>query len=563
MEALVGGAALDRAGRGGQPLDVLLQALEIRGRGPVGRQLRHGGRHGGPVVGEVAQLVDAERTEPVEQATVRRPAHERPAVASPPRLHEPRPPQAGEGLAQGDGRHAELGGEVALRRQLVALAEDPAVDRVREPALDLRHAPPADRAGRARCAGWWRAGGWATSGEPILTDDIWVHRFDHGIDRGEGSVTIEARRPETTDAFVAEWRNAAYNCYSSGHKFCREVCPVQQVTRNESWTPTAFHANVVAMEQGELTVADVAEDFVNCTQCGACELRCPNTLFTGDFYRFRTRTVDLVKAVRALAVDQGIHQPGYQRWNLLTDERRHEPVLDVPVDQDHVADWADGLDLPVGGETILFVDCEAAFHRTSVPRAVAQLLKLAGVEFGLMREQWCCGGPAAEMGYVDQAMRFARHNLDDWRAVGAKRVIVLDPHDYITFTEDYPRYFGTEVDDLEIVLAVELLAELDARRDPHAERAHRAHDHLPRPVPPEQAQGHLEGAAGDPARDTRTRLPRRRPRHAVVVLLGRGRGPVGREAGADGATISDRRMERAADSRSTRSSARARGPSGR
>ena len=131
----------------------------------------------------------------------------------------------------------------------------------------------------------------------------------------------------STDEFVQEWRNAAYNCYSSGHKFCREVCPVMQVERNESWTPTAFHANVVAMEQGELSVEDVAADYVNCTQCGACELRCPNTLFTGDFYRFRTRTVDLVKAVRGLAVEQGIHQPGYQRWNLLTDERRHEPVL--------------------------------------------------------------------------------------------------------------------------------------------------------------------------------------------------------------------------------------------
>jgi len=263
-----------------------------------------------------------------------------------------------------------------------------------------------------------------------------------------------------SDEFVEEWRNAAYNCYSSGHKFCREVCPVMQVTREESWTPTAFHANVVAMEKGQVSLGEVAADYVNCTQCGACELRCPNTLFAGDFYRFRTRTVDLVKAVRALAVDQGIHQPGYQRWNLLTDERRHEPVLGaVPVDQAHVRDWAHGLDLPIGGETLLFVDCEAAFYRTSVPRAVAQILQRAGVDFGLMHEQWCCGGPAAEMGYVEQAQRFARHNLEDWRAAGAKRILVLDPHDYITFTEDYPEYFGEEYD-VEIVLAVTLFAEL-------------------------------------------------------------------------------------------------------
>jgi heterodisulfide reductase subunit D len=267
---------------------------------------------------------------------------------------------------------------------------------------------------------------------------------------GHTPVTVE---------FLGNWRNAAYNCFSSAHKFCREVCPVMQVTRNESWTPTAFHANVVAMEQNELTIEDVAEDYVNCTQCGACELRCPNTLFTGDFYRFRTRTVDLVKQMRALAVDNGVHQPGYRRWNELTDERTHEPVLgDVPVSQEHVRDWAAGLDIPIGGETILFVDCEAAFHRTSLPRAVAQLLQTAGYEFGLMREQWCCGGPAAEMGYRDQSRRFAEHNLADWRASGVRRVLVLDPHDYVTFTEDYPGYFGADFD-IEIVLVVELLAQ--------------------------------------------------------------------------------------------------------
>jgi ferredoxin len=149
--------------------------------------------------------------------------------------------------------------------------------------------------------------------------------------------------PAHTQEFIAEWRNAAYNCFSSGHKFCREVCSVTQVTRNDTWTPTAFHATVVAMEQGELTVEDIAADYVNCTGCGVCELRCPNTLFTGDFYRFRTRPVDLVNAVRALAVDSGVHQPAWQRWNQLTDERTHEPVLgDAGVSPEHVRDCLAG-----------------------------------------------------------------------------------------------------------------------------------------------------------------------------------------------------------------------------
>jgi heterodisulfide reductase subunit D len=260
--------------------------------------------------------------------------------------------------------------------------------------------------------------------------------------------------------FVERWRDAAYGCYSSGHKFCREVCPVTQVTRNENHTPTAFHADIVAMEQGLLDVGDVADDFVHCTQCGACELRCPNTLFTGDFYRHRTRTVEVVKAMRAFMVDAGHEQPGWKRWIENLVDAHSEPVLGaVPVEQEHVADWAAGLDLPVGGEAVLFVDCEAAFYRTSYARAIAQLLKAAGVEFGLMREQWCCGGPAAEMGYVEQARAFAEHNVADWRAVGARTIIAADPHDYIAFTEDYPSYFGDDYD-FEIVLAVELVADL-------------------------------------------------------------------------------------------------------
>jgi Fe-S oxidoreductase len=36
---------------------------------------------------------------------------------------------------------------------------------------------------------------------------------------------------------------------------------------------------------------------------------------------------------------------------------------------------------------------------------------------------------------------------------------VLDPHDYISFTEDYPKYFGDEFD-IEVVLVIEVFADL-------------------------------------------------------------------------------------------------------
>jgi heterodisulfide reductase subunit D len=217
------------------------------------------------------------------------------------------------------------------------------------------------------------------------------------------------------------------------------------------------------MDKGLLDISDVADDYVHCTQCGACEIRCPNTLFVGDFYQARTETVKVVRAARALMVDEGLDRDGWKLWNRLTNELKNEPVLGTangqPGGQDHVRDWAEGLQIPIGGETIMFVDCEAAFYRTSNTRATAQVLQQAGFEFGLMNEQWCCGGPAAEMGYVEQSRAFAEHNLADWRASGVKRVIAIEPHDYIHFTEDYPTYFGEDFD-IEVVQILELVADL-------------------------------------------------------------------------------------------------------
>ena len=142
-------------------------------------------------------------------------------------------------------------------------------------------------------------------------------------------------------------------------------------------------ANIIAMDQGLLNIEDVADDYVHCVQCGGCEIRCPNTLFVGDFYQARTETVKVVRAARALMVDKGLDREGWKLWTRLTKDLTNEPVLGTtdegqPQGQAYVRNWAEGLDIPIGGETIMFVDCEAAFYRTSNTRATAQVLQKAG-----------------------------------------------------------------------------------------------------------------------------------------------------------------------------------------
>ena len=110
---------------------------------------------------EVAQLVDAQLGEPLEQARVGRlgrRVHERAAVAAAPRLHQPGAPQPDQRLAQRDGRDAQLRRQLRLGGELVAVAEHADADRVREPrstsATRPRWSSGASTARRALVGRW-------------------------------------------------------------------------------------------------------------------------------------------------------------------------------------------------------------------------------------------------------------------------------------------------------------------------------------------------------------------------------------------------------------------------
>ena len=165
------------ARRARQPLDVLAEPLEVGVGRPLGRQPRRRAGDRRAVVGEVAQLVDAQLGEPLEQPRLRRlgrRVHERAAVAAAARLDQPGAPQADERLAQRDGRHAELGGELGLGGQLVAVAEHAARGSRRdEPPLHLGH-PPALVERREHGVARARR---QMARHRGLTDYIWLHRF--------------------------------------------------------------------------------------------------------------------------------------------------------------------------------------------------------------------------------------------------------------------------------------------------------------------------------------------------------------------------------------------------
>ena len=266
--------------------------------------------------------------------------------------------------------------------------------------------------------------------------------------------------------------------------------------------------------------------------CGACELRCPNTLFTGDFYRFRQRTIDVVKAMRTLAVQRGrpseeleamgrADRPVGQRAGAGLDAR------DIRQQGTRVGDGSGHpdrrRDRPVRGlRSGIQAPVGAALGRAAAPG---------------IRRRVRIDGPAVVLRRTDVGDRLRRDRPQDGRAQHAR--LAQDaarsessasiPHDYITIIENYPA-LDPNFDEFEIVAR----GRPDRRADPggqaEADHPDRADRHLPRSMSAEQTAGRLAVAARDPARDPRADVRRRGPRHAVVLLLGRRLEPVGREA---------------------------------
>ncbi|MDT8421877.1 MAG: (Fe-S)-binding protein [Desulfuromonadales bacterium] len=237
-------------------------------------------------------------------------------------------------------------------------------------------------------------------------------------------------------AVVPELRRDCYAVFACRHKFCRDVCPVFIEERDESGSSYGFHAAILGMAEGNGVLSEMADTSQLCLECGACQLRCPNTLYTGDFYGQTTTTIDLVRKIRRDLIAQGTPPTNWDdvaRY-IAEDLDREKNAGDA------ICRWAEDLNLPTSGETMLFVDYFNAFQTTDVPRNAAKILKHAGVGFGTL------GKPFPTLGELYESdqelwLAFGKKNVESLQAAGAKTVIITNPHDYVFFANEYPKYF--------------------------------------------------------------------------------------------------------------------------
>ena len=212
-------------------------------------------------------------------------------------------------------------------------------------------------------------------------------------------------------------------------------------TEGEAWQPTG----------GGIIDPDV---LWSCVTCGACVEQCPVDIEHVDHIVDMRRYQVLVEANFPAELNQlfkGMESKG-NPWNLSPNMRM---------------DWAQGLDfeVPVVGEDLeslesvdwlFWVGCAGAYEDRAkkTTRAVAELLNIAGISFGVLgKGETCTGDSARRAGNEFVFQGLAQQNIETFKEFKVKKVVSTCAHCFNTLKNEYQE-FGIE---LEVVHHTQLL----------------------------------------------------------------------------------------------------------
>jgi Fe-S oxidoreductase len=232
---------------------------------------------------------------------------------------------------------------------------------------------------------------------------------------------------EVVDIINEEGGEILKLCYQCGT--CTAVCPWNKV-RN-------FIVRRI-MHQGQLGLIDFEdEDVWLCATCNNCVKRCPRGV----------EIIDVMRALRRAVTELGIAKvPDSLRITIKNISGVGNPLGEP---EDKRTSWAQDLDvkLHTEGTEILYFPCCIPEYDPSVQRvarATANILKKAGVDFGILGNRAsCCGESVRKAGDESVFQRLAQNNISALKEAGVKKIIISSPHCYHALTNEYPKLGGS------------------------------------------------------------------------------------------------------------------------
>ncbi len=231
---------------------------------------------------------------------------------------------------------------------------------------------------------------------------------------------------------------------------CTDVCPANGVGKTLNPKEVVQSIHRASIDKSSVTAGITEEALWACTTCNACVETCPVLI----------RHVDLIVDARRHLVAEGrlsgtaatvLRQTGStgNAWGASANQRE---------------EWMKDMEIPLAREKkefdILFwVGCAGATDPSGIrtTKAIAKLLKKAGIDFACLgQEEACTGDPARRLGDEFLFQEKAMGNVATLAQYNFKRVLTACPHCMNTFKNEYHQFDGN----YEVIHHTQLFAEL-------------------------------------------------------------------------------------------------------
>ena len=230
---------------------------------------------------------------------------------------------------------------------------------------------------------------------------------------------------EIIDVIKASGGDAFKLCFQCG--LCDVVCP---------WNRVRTFSMRKLVREATFGLTDIeSEEMWRCTTCGKCPQQCPRDV----------KQIESGVALRRIATEYGVFPTAVKPIRTISGSLVGEGN---PFGEERAkrANWAEGLSVKTfteGMEVLYFPGCYLSYdpRLKKVAQATADILNLAGVDFGILgTKENCCGESIRKTGDEDVFKLLAKENIKTFIDNGVKKILVSSPHCYHTFKNEYPEF---------------------------------------------------------------------------------------------------------------------------
>ncbi|MFW9901538.1 MAG: (Fe-S)-binding protein, partial [Candidatus Thorarchaeota archaeon] len=189
-----------------------------------------------------------------------------------------------------------------------------------------------------------------------------------------------------------------------------------------------------------------------CTLCGLCDLTCQQEIQISEIIlSSKIRLVDENKAPLEIhnkiikgiiEKDNSVGGTPEERLNWLTESYKTKELFEKK-----------------DSDTLLFFGCMSSFRITESALAPYEILKLAKYDFKILEKEPCCGEYVYSAGNLNLAKKIFQENIELFKRIGIKNLIVTCGGCLYAFDKVYRKYF--EDFNLNVKHIIEVIYELE------------------------------------------------------------------------------------------------------